>query len=280
MSANRIGFMQGRLSPLVNGRIQAFPWDDWRDEFQLANKSGFQNIEWTLDQENLYKNPLMFSEGQNEVRALCKSFNISIPSLTGDCFMQAPFWKTTGGEKEKLENDFIEIVKASSQVGIQMVVVPLVDNGRLENDNQETKLVEFLNLQCELLSDNAIRIIFESDFEPANLARFIDQLDPKYFGVNYDVGNSAALGYKPSEEFQAYGSRIVNVHIKDRIYNGTTVPLGEGDADFDSVFSGLSKIRYSGNYILQTARATNNDHAGVLRRYRDMTENWIAKYAA
>ena len=39
-----IGFMQGRLSPLVNGKIQAFPWDYWRDEFSLANKYNF-NIE-------------------------------------------------------------------------------------------------------------------------------------------------------------------------------------------------------------------------------------------
>ena len=28
--------MQGRLSSLVNGHIQAFPWDNWKDEFSLA----------------------------------------------------------------------------------------------------------------------------------------------------------------------------------------------------------------------------------------------------
>ena len=29
----RIGFMQGRLSAMVEGKIQAFPWDEWREEF-------------------------------------------------------------------------------------------------------------------------------------------------------------------------------------------------------------------------------------------------------
>ena len=27
----RIGFMQGRLSALVDGKIQAFPWGEWRE---------------------------------------------------------------------------------------------------------------------------------------------------------------------------------------------------------------------------------------------------------
>ena len=32
MAGARIGFMQGRLSPQVDGKIQAFPWVHWRDE--------------------------------------------------------------------------------------------------------------------------------------------------------------------------------------------------------------------------------------------------------
>ena len=36
-----IGFMQGRLSPVVNGKIQAFPWDFWKDEFSIANENDF-----------------------------------------------------------------------------------------------------------------------------------------------------------------------------------------------------------------------------------------------
>ena len=44
-----IGFMQGRFSPLVNGKIQAFPWDSWSEEFFVANENDFNIIEWTLD---------------------------------------------------------------------------------------------------------------------------------------------------------------------------------------------------------------------------------------
>ena len=32
----KIGFMQGRLSSKVNGKIQAFPWESWKEEFEIA----------------------------------------------------------------------------------------------------------------------------------------------------------------------------------------------------------------------------------------------------
>ena len=63
-----IGFLQGRLSPLVNGKIQAFPWDYWQQEFKIASTNGFRIMEWTLDQDRLYDNPLMTTEGQQEIR--------------------------------------------------------------------------------------------------------------------------------------------------------------------------------------------------------------------
>ena len=34
----KIGFVQGRLSPMVNNRIQQFPWDSWRHECDQQNK--------------------------------------------------------------------------------------------------------------------------------------------------------------------------------------------------------------------------------------------------
>jgi L-ribulose-5-phosphate 3-epimerase len=272
--------MQGRLSPLIDGRIQAFPWAGWKDEFRLAEQIDIHLMEWTLDQDRLYENPLLTETGQAEIRELCQRHGLGIPSLTGDCFMQAPLWKALGEERAALERDFCEIAKGCAAVGISMIVVPLVDNGRLENMEQENTLVDFLNAQAKFLAAHDLKVIFESDFVPVELTRFISRLDPALFGINYDIGNSAALGFKPAEEIAAYGARIINVHVKDRVLGGTTVPLGTGNADFETVFAALAKVGYNGNCILQTARATSGDHAGVLTRYRDMTDDWLKRYAA
>ena len=40
-----IGFMQGRLCNQVYGKIQAFPWLDWKSEFSVAAKIGMTAME-------------------------------------------------------------------------------------------------------------------------------------------------------------------------------------------------------------------------------------------
>ena len=265
---------------MIDGRIQAFPWANWKDEFPFAEQIDIHLMEWTLDQDRLYENPLLTEAGQAEIRELCQRHGLSIPSLTGDCFMQAPLWKVQADERAALERDFREVAKGCAAVGISMIVVPLVDNGRLENTEQEDTLVAFLETQTEFLASHALKVVFESDFAPVELARFISRLDPALFGINYDIGNSAALGFKPADEIAAYGARIINVHVKDRVLGGTTVPLGTGNADFETVFAALAKVGFTGNCILQTARAADGDHAGVLSRYRGMTIDWLNRYAA
>jgi L-ribulose-5-phosphate 3-epimerase len=275
----KIGFMQGRLSPLINGRIQAFPWENWKDEFLFAQQISIHLMEWTLDQERLYENPLLTETGQAEIRALCQRHELAIPSLTGDCFMQAPLWKAQGSERTALERDFVEIAKGCAAIGITLLVVPLVDNGRLEDVDQENNLVAFLESQSDFLAAHGLKVVFESDYIPQELTRFIARLDSALFGINYDIGNSAASGFNPQEEFAAYGPRIVNVHVKDRLLGGTTVPLGTGSANFDTVFAALAQINYQGNFILQTARAADGNHADSLCIFHDMTINWLKHYA-
>jgi len=274
---DKIGFIQGRLSPIVNGMIQAFPWDNWQQEFFDAHSLDFKLMEWTLDQNKLYKNPLMLPEGQKAIKSLSQKFSLTIPSLTGDCFMQAPFWKASKIQRFELLNDFRNITQASKEIGISIIVIPLVDNGKLENKEQEDILINSLMDYSEFLKKLNIRIAFESDYGPHELATFIERFGDETYGINYDIGNSAALGYDPKEEFDSYCEYILNVHIKDRKLHGTTVPLGAGSANFLEVFRCLSKMKYDGNYILQTARSDTSDHHSPLVSYREIALEWLLK---
>ncbi len=269
-----IGFMQGRLSPLVDGKIQAFPREHWRDEFPQARELGIGLMEWTLDQEGLRDNPLLTPEGRDEIRRLCAASGLKVVSVTGDCFMHAPFYKAEGASRRELLADLEAIVAACADLGVTCLVMPVVDNGALENERQEEVLRGELEQRRPRLQRANLSVAFESDFAPPRLRDFIATFPAEQFGINYDIGNSAALGYDPGEEIGAYGTRILNVHVKDRIRGGTTVPLGTGSADLPRVFRLLRNADYRGNYILQTARADDGDHAGVLRRYRDMVERY------
>ncbi|MDP7068624.1 MAG: sugar phosphate isomerase/epimerase [Acidimicrobiales bacterium] len=270
--------MQGRLSSPVDGQIQAFPQDRWREEFVLADEADLRIMEWTIDHERIFDNPLMTVTGRNEIRQLSEQHGVLIPSLTGDCFMQAPFWKASGEQRYRLEGVVRSVLNACRAAGIGTVVVPLVDEGSPTDEAEEELLALFLLGQAEDLNQSELRMAFESDLPPSDLAAFIERFPPGLFGINYDIGNSASMGFDPVEEFAAYGDRILNVHVKDRSLGGTTVALGEGDAEFETVFAALSDLGYSGNFILQTARDPAGDHLSSLVRFRDMTIDWMMQY--
>ena len=205
LSSSNIGVMQGRLSNMVNNKIQSFPWDNWEKEFEICQEINIKKIEWTLDYDELYQNPLMNKVGQKRINYLCKKYNIEIPSLTGDCFMQVPFWKEENHKNKQLISDLKNIIHSCKEAKISMIVIPLVDNGKIQNDLEEKYLIQELNKLKDLLREKKVKILFESDYEPNRLKNFINKFDLNYFGINYDTGNSASMGFDPLIELKTYG---------------------------------------------------------------------------
>ena len=124
---NKIGFMQGRLSPLVNNQIQGFPFDNWFNEFKSAELLGLSCMEWTLDYPKLRSNPLLLKSSENQILSLCKTHKITIPSITLDCCMQRPFWKI---KNKSIYKDLLEdlklIINSACRIGVKILVIPLV----------------------------------------------------------------------------------------------------------------------------------------------------------
>jgi len=254
---SNLGCMQGRLSPMINNKIQCFPSRHWKDEFLHANSLGLKFIEWTLDYNKIFTNPIFIKKKVKLILKLSKKYSVRIISLTGDCFMQNPFWK----KKNHTSNvsDLKKIITACSKLGIRFIVVPLVDNGSLEQPWHEKKLIIIFNNLVDFLKKKKIIILFESDYPPKKLKNFIEKFNPDFFGINYDTGNSAALGFDVKKEFYYYGNYIKGVHIKDRIFKGETVRLGSGNVNFKLLFKLLKKIKYKNHIIFQTARSKDNN---------------------
>ena len=178
--------------------------------------------------------------------------------------MQCPFWKTSGSYQNKLIDQLYSVIEGSCRVGVKIIVIPLVDNGSIENEKQSQILHRVLNLVNDKIRAANLKIAFESDMSPAMLKEFILRYDPDLYGINYDISNSAFLGFGPAEEFASYGDRIINVHVKDRKYRGPSVDLGSGDADFKLINFLLNEKQYKGNYILQTFRCSTDDNVSKI----------------
>jgi hexulose-6-phosphate isomerase len=266
----KIGFVQGRLSPMINNRIQQFPLDSWQNEFALASKLDIKLIEWTIDTYKFLENPLVKLKGWEEINKTAEKNSILIPSVTCDYFMENPPWKN---DLAVVKKRISTILKGMRNIGSKILVVPLVDNSSPTTSNSIKVIKSLFTDLIPEISENKLQIAFECDLNPEKLSDFIGKFDRNYFGVNYDIGNSSSLGFDPTEEFKAYGSRIINVHVKDRKLNGATVPLGDGDANFQKIFSLLYKTNYQGNLILQTARSKDGEDAEVLVKYKKLVED-------
>ena len=251
----KLGFMQGRLSPIYRNRIQAFPWNNWKKEFGVANSLGIEIMEWTIDSFKFHSNPIFSKKGIREIQLLKKKNKLKINSITVDYFMENPFWRSQNQNNIKLQNDLVKLINSCAVLKIKFLIIPIVDNGSFKNNNEEKFLVNYLNLIKKTLFKKKVQIIFETDMAPKNVLSFIKKLDDKIFGINYDIGNSAGLGYKLENEFKIYGKYIKNVHLKDKKKGGVTTRFGNGDANFINLFKMLKKYKYNGNYILQSARA-------------------------
>lgn len=266
-----VGFMQGRLSPVRNQRIQSFPWRHWEEEFYIAGKLGFTKIEWTIDSERFLENPILTSPGIKKILQLSNRHGVTIPSVTCDYFMENPFWENEG---QVIRENLVSILNGMQEIKARILVIPLIDNSSIRERNLSEEVVNFFKTVERDLAIRGLKIAFESDFDPESLLAFISKFDSKYFGINYDIGNSASFGYNPVEEFSAYGSQIINIHVKDRILGGTTVPLGEGAVNFKSIFKLINKFGYKGNLIMQTARADEGMHEAMLLKYQSMILRW------
>ena len=258
----RIGFIQGRLLDSEKKKtIQFFPSKNWKKEIKIAIKNKINLIEWTINLENIKKNPIYNEKLLHQLIEFKKKNNIKINSVTCDFFMQNPFYKLTN-KKDKIKNLEIlkKVINNGQKIGIQLFVLPLVDNSSIKNYHQEKELRSTLNDKKFLkLLKKKSQILFESDYSPKKIVKFIKKFNLKKFGINYDTGNSACCDYDINKE-KIYFKYVKNIHIKDRLKNGPSVRLGNGNWDYLSFFNILKKIKYNNNLILQTARVKNGNH--------------------
>jgi len=273
---NSIGIMQGRLSPPINGKIQAFPWDTWEDEFSLAANIGFDEIEFIFESSGYRKNPLFTKEGLQKIDLVSKENGIQVNYACADYFMEIPFIRVSEYTRNKNKQILAYLIEQCSQIGIKGIEIPFVDNSRIENESEAETVANCL-LDCLPIAEvHNIRIGLETSLNPDDFKRLIERIDHPLIEANYDTGNSASLGYDTKEELLKLGKYIHNIHIKDRELGGGTVPLGEGDVDFDLFFKTLDKISYNGSFILQTARG--KDDIEVAKKYLRFVKQYIQKY--
>jgi hexulose-6-phosphate isomerase len=258
--------MQGRLAPPADGRFQAFPRAEWHEEFPRAREAGLEAIEWIYDSYGVGANPIETDEGINAILDLSRLHRIAVRSVCADYFMDFPFVRATDAECTERIAKLRWLLGRAGRVGVRRIVLPFVDQSAIRDEADRDAAIDALQQTLPAAEEAGIELHLETSLAPEDFATLLERIPHPLVKVNYDSGNSSSLGYRPAEEFAAYGERVGSVHIKDRVLHGGTVPLGEGDADLEAVFDGLRRLNYGGDFILQAARGTPGDEVAWARQ--------------
>jgi|LakMenEpi03Aug12_release.lakeMendotaPanAssembly.Ray.scaffolds.fasta_scaffold487808_2 L-ribulose-5-phosphate 3-epimerase len=273
-----LGVMQGRLSPPYKNLIQHYPLKNWKNEFKIAKQIRLKHIEWIFEYSNFKKNIIFNNKKIIELKKIIKKYGVKINVLIMDYFIISKFFN----EKNKIIKQnlkiFKKIVKNCHSVGIRIIEIPLVDNASILKMKCKKEVIKNLKKIIMIAEMYKIKISIESDLPPGEFKNFIEVFLPKKIYINYDIGNSASLGYDHQDEIRLLGKYFINVHIKDRILFGKTVELGHGNSNFLSIFQSLKKIKYNGLYTIQGARLDNKYHyIDTIKFYIKFIKNILSK---
>ena len=263
---SRVGYMQGRLSPKPNDRIQAFPKETWREEFSRAQELGFDCVELIYDTLHLDENPLATTAGRRELVSLASRHNVVLHSICADYFMPKPLAANFDAA--------INLFDIATEIGCPLVEFPFVAASSLHKMTDRQPVSAALSKLVPEAEKRGLRLALETDLPPLDFRDFLAQFPATLVGANFDMGNSAMWGWDAMAEARAYGERIFNVHIKDGMFGGTTVPLTTGHTDFERCFKALKLCNYKGDFVLQTC--PDADYLGVANKYKNMTRKWAA----
>ena len=269
---NKIGVMQGRLVTKYQGRYQAFPIGMWQDEFKVAKECGLDLIEFILDFNDADKNPLLKPGGVDEIVNISRDTGVSVKTICADYFMEAPLHSNDNKVVEESLKVLEKLLEAAKVLKVTDIVIPCVDQSSLKTKEAVDEFVKQVAKIIPIIEKENINLSLETDLAPKPFIELLNKLNSKNISVNYDIGNSAALGFDSDKELELYGDRITDIHIKDRALGGGPVILGEGNADFVKFFRKLKEFDYQGPFIMQAYR----DDEGV-EIFKSQL-NWIEKY--
>ena len=272
----RVAVMQGRLTPPIDGRFQCFPVGVWAREFDRAATAGLDCIEWIYDAFGADENPIASETGIASIREASLTHGIGVVSVCADYFMDRPLLNGDEAERDARYARLVWLIGQCKSLGVERIVVPFVDASAISGDAEFQFAVDVLTFASVPARDAAVELHLETSLGPQAFADLLAALPADVVKVNYDIGNSASLGYDPRDEFEAYGPRVGSIHIKDRVRGGGTVPLGTGDADFGAVFHALGDIGYRGDFVMQIARGVSGDETAWIAANRERIEGWIS----
>ena len=268
----KLSITQGRHLRIIDQRIQIFPEKNWKNELKLFNLTKLKFIEWVVSEDNFKKNPICKINGYKIINKYLKKNKVKCRSIDLDFIVKENPLKFSKKKIKTLIKEIENISLNATKIGVKYLIFPFLENSSPTGKFNQDQLILILN-KIRKKVPNKLFLLLETDLKPIELLTLIKKMKNKIF-INYDLGNSASKNYDFNEE-KKYFKFVKNIHLKDRIKNGSTVRFGYGNANFKKMFTFLMKNKNNYDFNLQPARSKSNEDIREIKLNIEYIENLL-----
>lgn len=254
-----------------------------------AKKLGFDGVELNTI-KHYFKDRLCNCDEVNRIKELSIDTKIEIHSVSVSAIRDFDFVLANHKEFAFMLRIIDHLAKVGSKIGAKYLMLPIFTVNH--NTLNSKLLINRLKKILEIAKINEVTIAFESFLSLNDLLDLLNQIDSDYLKICFDVGIATKCNYELFESIIKLREKIGYFHIKDSnrliasknsnldffllqklrtnsdlnnssIVNGGTkwtIPLGEGDVDFEAIKKALKIINYKGFLVLETS--PGNDPLG------------------
>lgn len=261
--------LAGAIAACGSRTFAAAPTDDAK-KYKKAVKIGMVQVDAPLTEKLKLLKELGFDGVElsspggpkpDDVRQAIDESGLPVHGVVDSTHWRTRFSDPNPSVRGQAVDDLRTAIQASKAYGgTSVLVVPgVVDDTATYEEAWQRSIAE-IKKALPLAEEEGIHVLIENVWnnfltDPAETARYIDELDSKMAGAYFDVGN--AVRYAPPVDWiRALGDRIVKLDIKE--YSkakaesagnpgaGFRVKLLEGDCDWPAVMDEMEKIEWSG----------------------------------
>lgn len=237
--------------------------ESWPRVFELGAQLGFDGIE--LDLGASYEETMLWSmEGRKALRQIIDQSAIELASLClGVCWTYSPA-NDSAGTRDRVRRIMTASCAYAAELGAKWILVPVTPGGEeVDHETGTARWIEMMAGVAPVAADLGVMLCLENvgrgyGKSAAELANMVDTVNSPGLGVYYDVGNAVAFGNDPVAEIKFLGSRIGEVHIKDREAD----LLGDGIVPIAECLQALREIGYDDWLVLETPPTDDPEAAG------------------
>ena len=251
MAEQRVGVMQGRLSPRPAHCLQAFPHQTWPEELAQAKRLGFSYLEWIYEAPRAAENPIASSAGRASIRACAQASGLPVGSVCADYFM---IHRLAGGSPESRAANaaaLCELVRWTAELGATRILLPLLETSAVGSPELVREVTDSIHSVCATLEECNVVLGLEMEIAGQDYAAVIRGIGHDKVRAYYDTGNSTAQGFDIAKDIVPLLPVLEAVHLKDRVVHGTSQPFGLGAAKFFEFFGVLAASGYRGDFLTQ-----------------------------